>query len=221
MDNNNKKIVVSKNGPYLVTGKVPLDQENIICDKNGNPELWEKDKEYPVTEEYRLCRCGQTKNKPFCSGEHLNVKFNGEETAGFAKFADLAEITEGPELDLADAPALCASAGFCHRHGGTWANTEKSDKAECKKLAIEQAGNCPSGRLVAYEKSGEAIEPQLGEAISLVEYSKLKVNGPLWVKGGIEIESGDGRPYEKCNRVTLCRCGKSNNKPFCDSSHLG
>jgi CDGSH-type Zn-finger protein len=44
--------------------------------------------------------------------------------------------------------------------------------------------------------------------------------GPLWVKGGIPVEAADGFEYEKRNRVTLCRCGRSGHKPFCDGSHL-
>jgi CDGSH-type Zn-finger protein len=47
----------------------------------------------------------------------------------------------------------------------------------------------------------------------------LGVNGPIWVRGEIPIQSADGKIYEVRNRVTLCRCGKSLNKPFCDSSH--
>ena len=45
------------------------------------------------------------------------------------------------------------------------------------------------------------------------------VSGGLWVRGGITVESADGFRYETRNRVTLCRCGASRNKPFCDGSH--
>jgi CDGSH-type Zn-finger protein len=45
-------------------------------------------------------------------------------------------------------------------------------------------------------------------------------NGPLWVRGGIPIEASDGFEYEVRQRVTLCRCGHSRNKPFCDGSHV-
>jgi CDGSH-type Zn-finger protein len=41
----------------------------------------------------------------------------------------------------------------------------------------------------------------------------------LWVRGGIPVISADGFAYEVRNRVTLCRCGASANKPFCDGSH--
>jgi CDGSH-type Zn-finger protein len=69
-------------------------------------------------------------------------------------------------------------------------------------------------------KEGRFYEPKFDPAISLIEDSIIKISGPIWVKGGIRIESSDGTNYEIRNRVTLCRCGKSKNKPFCDSSHV-
>ena len=47
------------------------------------------------------------------------------------------------------------------------------------------------------------------------------VPSALWVKGGVEIEATDGHVYEVRNRVTLCRCGRSEKHPLCDGSHLG
>jgi CDGSH-type Zn-finger protein len=52
------------------------------------------------------------------------------------------------------------------------------------------------------------------------EESDKRVSGPIWVKDNIDIISSDGKLYEKRNRITLCRCGKSNNKPFCDGVHV-
>jgi CDGSH-type Zn-finger protein len=43
--------------------------------------------------------------------------------------------------------------------------------------------------------------------------------GPLWVRGGIQVEGADGFLYQRRNRITLCRCGRSQNMPFCDASH--
>jgi hypothetical protein len=83
--------------------------------------------------------------------------------------------------------------------------------------------NCPSGRLVAVDKAtGEDIEPQLEQSISIITDAENADYGSVaavFVKGGIEVEDENGEPYEVRNRVTLCRCGKSKNKPFCDSSH--
>jgi CDGSH-type Zn-finger protein len=43
--------------------------------------------------------------------------------------------------------------------------------------------------------------------------------GPLWLRGGVQVIGADGFHYELRNRVTLCRCGASQNKPFCDGTH--
>ncbi|HLY53399.1 MAG TPA: CDGSH iron-sulfur domain-containing protein, partial [Steroidobacteraceae bacterium] len=78
----------------------------------------------------------------------------------------------------------------------------------------------PSGRLVAYERSsGAPLEPALPQSIGVIEHPREGASGPLWVRGGIPIVSADGFAYEVRNRVTLCRCGASRNKPFCDGSH--
>jgi CDGSH-type Zn-finger protein len=43
--------------------------------------------------------------------------------------------------------------------------------------------------------------------------------GPLWVTGGIAVQRADSQTFETRNRVTLCRCGHSENKPLCDGTH--
>ena len=44
---------------------------------------------------------------------------------------------------------------------------------------------------------------------------------PCGCAGGIELTGADGKPYEIRNRMTLCRCGRSENKPFCNGAHEG
>ena len=126
----------------------------------------------------------------------------------------------GPTLKLKDAAALCSAARFCHKGGGTWELTHHSDDTKARELAIEEACECPSGRLVTWDKSGKVIEPDLEPSIGLIADAQARKMGPIWVRGGIPIESADGFTYEIRNRVTLCGCGKSSNKPFCDGSHL-
>jgi CDGSH-type Zn-finger protein len=167
-----------------------------------------------------LCRCGQSSNKPFCDSTHLKVNFNGTESSSNEPFERLAKEIDGPELKLKDAQILCASARFCHRGGDIWDNIPNSDKSEAKKNAVEDACDCPSGRLVVTDKeSGFVIEPDLPKSIGVIEDPSIGARGPLWIRGRIPIYSADGKAYEVRNRVTLCRCGKSKNKPFCDSSH--
>jgi hypothetical protein len=85
---------------------------------------------------------------------------------------------------------------------------------------IQESHDCPSGRLVVWDKkTKKALEPILEQSIGLIEDPQMGISGPIWVRGCIPIESADRKLYTIRNRVTLCRCGKSTNKPFCDSSH--
>jgi CDGSH-type Zn-finger protein len=214
------RIKVTPNGPYLVRGGVPLSRQIIVSDANGDPLTWSAGETLPAAETYALCRCGQSKRWPFCDGTHARIHFDGTETASREPYLDQAEVTEGPDLRLTDCHALCIHASFCDRCGGTWDLTKRSDDPEARQTAVEQAGNCPSGRLVAWEKEGRPIEPEFDPSIGLVEDPLHDTKGPFWVRGGIPIEAEDGYEYEVRNRVTLCGCGKSANKPFCDRSHL-
>ena len=217
----NQKVTVTKNGPYLVSGSLPLSKTVSIVESQGEPEEWKKGKKYPEHEKYTLCRCGKSQNKPYCDGTHIKTGFNGEETASKKRYEDQAEIIHGPKLDLSDTKKLCSSARFCQLSGGTWHNVKKSDDLSARKIAIKTARNCPSGRLIAWDKKTKApYEKKFKPSIEIIEDPQVKVSGPIWLKGGIELESSDGTKYETRNRMTLCRCGKSNNKPFCDGSHI-
>jgi CDGSH-type Zn-finger protein len=214
------KIVVSKDGPYVVSGNVPLSVQTITPNEEGDSWNWKEAKTFPPRDTYKLCRCGQSKTKPYCDNSHVRVGFDGTEAATRLPHAAQAESFDGPTLDLSDAEGLCASARFCHPGGGIWNLVEHSDDAAARKLAIREASHCPSGRLVLHDKkTGSLLEPELQPSIGLVEDPALGWSGPLWVRGGIKIESADGTPYEVRNRATLCRCGGSENKPFCDGSH--
>lgn len=215
-----KRIKITKNGPYLVEGNIPLDKQKIVADEEGFSRCWQKSGEYPHGDEYSLCRCGKTLKPPFCDDTCRKIKFNGKETANRLKFRDRAERIEGANLLLLDRTDLCAHARFCDRAGGIWQRVLESD-TESRKISIQEAADCPSGRLVVCDKeSNKDIEPNFEPAISLVEDPEANVSGPIWVKGGIAIESDSGQIYESRNRVTLCRCGESKNKPYCDGTHI-
>lgn len=215
----NCKIKVTENGPYLVSGKTPLYPMIIECDGHGIPIKWKIGKRLDTPQIYSLCRCGHSSSKPFCDSSHLRVKFDGLETSDNAPYEKMAQLIEGPELKLKDAVLLCASARFCHRGGDIWDVIHRPGET-AKRNVIQNSVDCPSGRLVATEKNrAVAIEPTLEKSIGFIEDPAIGDSGPLWVRGGIPVYSADGKLYEVRNRVTLCRCGKSTNKPFCDSSH--
>ena len=214
------KIVVSRNGPFIVSGNVPLAIWSIIPGRDGISWEWKEGRSFGTEEEYSLCRCGGSKEKPFCDDTHLKIKFKGKETASRLPFADQARIFDGPTLTLSDAEELCALARFCDAKGGIWSLTE-TDGPKARDLVIREANYCPAGRLVVQDrKTGKEIEEALPLSIGVIEDPGLSLSGPLWVRGGIRIESDDGKPYEVRNRVTLCRCGASMNKPLCDRAHV-
>lgn len=212
------KIRIAENGPYAITGNVPL-AERIIVPK-GREYEFQAGRELPQAETYALCRCGKSKNPPFCDGTHEKASFNGRETASKKDYEERAGLLKGPGVDLMD-DDRCAFARFCHRkNGNAWELTEKSGAADNRAEAIRAAGDCPAGRLTAVDKDGALLEPELVPSIDIIQDPERDVSGGIFVKGGIPVESADGTVYEIRNRVVLCRCGKSRNKPFCDATHV-
>jgi len=214
----NPKIKIIKDGPYIVSGNVPLSEK--VITPNGKEYEFKEGRELPQSEVYSLCRCGKSKRKPFCDGSHEKSGFIGTETASKDKYEDRADILVGQNLSLLD-DHRCALARFCHREeGDAWELTQKSGNPKYREEAIHAAKDCPSGRLVAVENSGKAIEPEYEPSIEIIQDPEKCASSGIFVKGYIPIESADGSVYETRNRLMLCRCGESHNKPFCDTEHL-
>jgi CDGSH-type Zn-finger protein len=214
------RVTITRNGPYLVTGGVPLAKQTIVTDRDGGSHEWRASAPFPAKDSYALCRCGHSANKPFCDGTHQRIGFNGTETASREPYREQAQLLEGPALALTDVESLCAFARFCDPNGQVWNQVERTDEAAVRNMFVRQVNNCPSGRLVAWDRStGQPIEQTLPLSIGVIEDPAEQVSGPLWLRGGIPLTSAEGFNYEVRNRVTLCRCGASKNKPFCDGSH--
>ncbi len=213
------KIEITKDGPYLVSGDLPLSEQWIATNAEGDSLDYREGKQYPAQPQYALCRCGQSANKPFCDGSHQKAQFDGTETASHQPYLEQAETIEGPTLALTDQENLCAFARFCDPKGRIW-NLVTQASPEAQEIARYEAAHCPAGRLVVWDKAtGKAIEPKFEPSLGLIEDTDKKVSGPIWVRGGIPVISGDGKAYEIRNRMTLCRCGRSDNKPFCNGAH--
>jgi CDGSH-type Zn-finger protein len=214
------RIRVTANGPYLVEEAVPIVRAEIVVDEAGESVAWAEGERFPERRICALCRCGSSGSKPYCDGSHMDVGFDGTERADRTPYEEAATSLVGPQLVLRDDEALCAEARFCAAKGGAWKRVEQDDPAS-RDVVVEEAGLCPSGRYTAVEpETGSALEPDLEPSIAVVEDPSQGISGPLWVRGGIPVESSDGEAYEVRNRVTLCRCGASKNKPFCDSAHV-
>ncbi len=210
------RIEVQPNGPYLVYGRVPMTEMAPVHTFNGEPIEWHtlREQAVPEQEPFELCRCGQSSAKPFCDGSHETNGFQGEETADRRPFAERAEMHRASGATLADDRALCVSAGFCGRRTtDVWNLLLEARDPQKYGLMRDMVWRCPSGRLALMDEERNAVEPELPREIAVLP------GGPLWVRGGLTITSADGSQWETRNRVVLCRCGASGNKPFCDGTH--
>jgi len=207
------RIRIAKNGPYLASGGLLLTRRSPLLE-HGEPVEWNDGEAEAPRATYVLCRCGQSSNKPFCDGTHAKVGFNGQCTADRAPGATRRKVYAGHGMTMTDDESLCAGYAFCDSHGGVWREIAKSSDPEVRARLERQIANCPSGRLqYTLDHSGDPVEKHYDPTIAMIP------DGPLWVLGAVPIETTDGFTYEVRNRQLLCRCGASQNKPFCDGSH--
>ena len=212
-------IKITKNGPYMVFGVSEIAEKVILGDSKGISVEYGDGEVFEVkSDQVALCRCGHSKNAPFCDGAHAVAGFDGAETASFEPLRIGAEAIEGPNLTLLDNENFCAYARFCDAKGRIWNLVQVGDK-NTDKQAIKESNLCPAGRFIIYDREGNVIEEKLSASIGVIEDSILKISGPLWVKGNIRVESESGKSYEIRMKQTLCRCGESSNKPFCNGAH--
>ncbi|MDD3318835.1 MAG: CDGSH iron-sulfur domain-containing protein [Synergistaceae bacterium] len=219
-----KRIKILKDGPYLVSGDIDLSEKMILPENDDAKDakyIWEDAGSIDHDKTYALCRCGASKKHPFCDGSHGGINFDGTETACREPYRDRAELIRGNNVDLLD-DGRCAGARFCYRKtGDAWYLATCEDNSEKTVFeAVKSASECPAGRLTAIARDGSCIEPELDQAIEITQDPENDVSGGIYVKGGIPLVSADGSEYETRNRIVLCRCGKSKNKPFCDGAHV-
>ena len=215
------KIVIADRGPYLVFGQPPLQQEFIVANGRVNILKYIPGLRFAMPDEpTALCRCGGSSRKPYCDGSHEKTSWEPELTADLSPIQEEAEQYEGPKIRMTDNENYCAFARFCDVGGRVWNLVEKGADEESAATAIEECNLCPGDRLRAWDKeTGEPLEIHLDPSLGLIEDEPMSVSGPLWVKGGIPLDSETGIRFELRNKMALCRCGHSSNMPYCDGTH--
>ena len=191
------EIECAKNGPYLVKN---LDR----LENSKGDTLATK----PVT---ALCRCGRSANKPFCDGTHTKIGFSDARLSDGAN--DKRVSYAGKRVAIHDNRGICAHAGHCTEGLPAVFDSERKPWIDPDGASVEQivaiVRRCPSGAL-SYSRDGvEQREQALAPSIAVTE------NGPYAVVGDARIVGAGATTH----RFTLCRCGASKNKPFCDGSH--
>ena len=125
---------------------------------------------------------------------------------------------DGAQADVHWDGRLCIHIGECGRApndlfvGGRqpWCQPDQASPDE----VAEVVNRCPTGALTYLRKDGGEVEAADAENVVSVMY-----NGPLYVRGDLEVEGASGDMPGVRFRAALCRCGQSKNKPFCDNSH--
>ena len=212
-------LTILPDGPYIVSGEVPLRLQTIEANSEGLSVAYRDGAVYPVKKGTALCRCGASRNKPYCDGSHRTTPVDLTETASFELLLAGSTEIDGPERILTDNEHYCAFARFCDNGERIW-NEVTLPGADHAQLSEEMAHFCPSGRLLVWDRvTRTPIEKPAPASLSLIEDPGTGSSGPLVLRGGIRVQSASGESYEIRNRQTLCRCGQSSNKPFCDGSH--
>ena len=207
------------NGPYyLINDREPKVVENL---KNFKGES------LSTTVGIALCRCGKSNNKPFCDGTHSIIGFSSqnmnlnENDTNKLTVKNKRRDYVGKEITIHDNRKICSHAKECVNNlpfvfklgSRPWIDSDGSKMQDI----IKTVRKCPSGALsysidgIEYRDPKEQRDPIL----------MVLKNGPYYITGGIEligenIEFGEGASKE---HYTLCRCGASENKPFCDGTH--
>jgi CDGSH-type Zn-finger protein len=191
----------SKNGPCIVKKLTRLT--------NSKGEVLE------AKEVIALCRCGGSSKKPFCDGTHAKNGFSSERLSDGS--TDKRDDFTGKGITVHDNRAICAHAGQCtdglasvfRLKTEPWIDPDGAEVEAIKEVVRK----CPSGAL---SYSIDNVEHRDQDRDPAVMVSK---DGPYHVTGGVELEGEERNEGASGEHYTLCRCGGSKNKPFCDGTH--
>jgi CDGSH-type Zn-finger protein/truncated hemoglobin YjbI len=203
-------IRVAENGPYLVTGAQRL-----------RTHLGEPIETHP---QLALCRCGASELKPLCDGSHAQIGFSGAKDPN--RVPDRRDTYVGATVTVMDNRGLCQHSGFCTDRLNTVFHSGSEPFVTPSGGRMDQIVDavraCPSGALSFGVDDREARE-QVDQAHrpEAIEVSK---DGPYRITGGIPLTGDQGeelaRPQGASHEhYALCRCGQSQNKPFCSGMH--
>lgn len=125
---------------------------------------------------------------------------------------------KGDTTDIFWDGRLCIHIGECGRAKGElfvggrkpWCQPDLANSEEIEDIVKR----CPTGALTWQHKNGENPETP-----AIINTATICYNGPVYLKGDLDIEGFNDQNSGLRYRAALCRCGQSKNKPFCDNSH--
>ena len=163
-----------------------------------------------------LCRCGASRNKPFCDGTHSRTGFTDAKSD--ERMKDQLDLYQGKEITVLDNRGVCSHAGFCTNGlPEVWRSALEpwiDPDGAPKDAIIETIRKCPSGAL-SYLEDGAVTQTEFHQEAEI----QVSRDGPYYVRGGVALKDADFGEGASREHYVLCRCGHSRNKPFCDGSH--
>jgi CDGSH-type Zn-finger protein/truncated hemoglobin YjbI len=205
------QIQLAHDGPYLVTNATRL------YDRLGQA--------LPLQPQMALCRCGGSQIKPLCDGTHARIGFTDAKDP--SRVPDRRDTYVGQQVTILDNRGTCQHSGFCTDRLATVFHLREepfvTPSGGRMDEIIRAVRDCPSGAL-SYAIDGEEARDDVdyhGKREPAIEVSK---DGPYRVTGGIVLVDSNGEDVARNEGASrehyaLCRCGHSQNKPFCSGMH--
>ncbi|HWE33637.1 MAG TPA: CDGSH iron-sulfur domain-containing protein [Solirubrobacteraceae bacterium] len=204
-------IQIQTDGPYLVTN-VPG-----LTDWLGE--------ELPTRPQMALCRCGASENKPFCDGTHAELGFSGAKDP--KRVPDRRDTYLGQQVTILDNRGICQHSGFCTDRLTTVFRVGQepfvAPSGGRMDEIIRAVRDCPSGAL-SYAIDGAEARDEVDRHATRKPSIEVSRDGPYRITGTVTLVDGAGAQpplAEGASRehYALCRCGHSQNKPFCSGMH--
>lgn len=164
----------------------------------------------PVDGDLYLCRCGRSANAPFCDGTHRSVGFDG---SGPEQAEQPIRTWEGRTLQTFFNAATCMHVLYCKPLDGLRAAELAGDDAAAEEI-IRVVETCPSGALSYARRPAQASAPMADGPVCLdiMQGGEVRIQVPFVINRDLHERQAE-------NRATLCRCGASASKPWCDGRH--
>ena len=206
-----QRIQVAKNGPYLVTNA------RALYDWLGES--------LPVRPQMALCRCGASQIKPFCDGAHASIGF--DDTKDPKRVPDRRDTYVGQQVTIYDNRGTCQHSGFCTDRLSTVFRLDKepfvAPSGGRMDEIIRAVRDCPSGAL-SYAIDGVEAREDVDYHGTRQPAIVVTKDGPYRITGGIPLHDSTGADVARnegasLEHYALCRCGHSQNKPFCSGMH--
>ena len=209
---------IAKNGASSGAKPPAIDQRDggpLVA--TGVPILIGEDGEALQTKSVMaLCRCGASKNKPFCDGSHNAIKFDSSPSDDRTK--DEVLTYEGKDITVHYNRLLCSHAAECGKLNKAAFDSSRKPWIKPDNATAEEIKNivkaCPSGAL-RFSENGQDPEKLGTDVVGII----AEKDGPYRV-AGIPLLSASPAEGAHAEKFVLCRCGASKNKPYCDGSHF-